>query len=418
MNDNVPQNPPSPEPELPPESQGTPGELETTGKGFRLPTFGVGRILRWSLVVLLVLSAIWMTRRGVVHVRENQVGVLVNNLTGQLSRKDRVGYHLFVPYVCSFYTLEKTIQKLDLSFTQAAGAVPREVRLKTSDGSDVRLDVTINFKMIPEQAIEVLQRSGPGLRYAEVWMEPFARHACMASFGELTTEEIYDAKQRNRKAELARERLNTLLGPQGIEVIAVIPGEFRFYPEYEQVITEKKLADQQVEEQQAQARAALEDQRRQVIEAEKQVAAKETAFEGEMNARLIQANADADKTRREADGYYAGTLLTADAGLYSASAEAVGKRASLLAEADGMQKMRQAMSGGGGAGMVGLEYAKRLAGVRFIGTPITRDAHVQQLAISPSQAGAAAAPAPNPASGPPGPPIAPAAVSSTPGGLQ
>lgn len=345
----------------------------------------IRRLLRIAITIAVLVFVFAVARHGMAHVRENQVGVMVNNLTGNTILKDRVGYHLFLPYLVNYYVLDKTIQKLELTWAIGPGGTPRDIKLKTSDGSDVSLDVTISFKLIPEKAVEVLQRSGEGMRFADLWIESFARHVCLSTFGELTTENMYDAVKRNEKAETALRRMNVALQHQGIEVIAVVPGEFRFYREYEQVIQEKKLADQQVEEQQAQARAAMEDQERQLIEARKRAEVQLTALEGESRNRLIQARAESEKIRREADGYYAGTLLAADASLYSASAEAIGKQATLLAEAEGMEQMRQAMSGDGGIGMIGLEYARRLRNVRFTGTAITRDPHVQQFSVQSPQ---------------------------------
>jgi len=256
----------------------------------------------------------------------------------------------------------------------------RDLKLKTSDGSSVSLDISISFKLVPSEAVKVLRRSGLGYRFAEVWIEPFARHVCLATFGQLTTEEIYDANRRNERAQMALNQLNGLLSPHGMEILAMIPGEFRFYQEYEQVIQEKKLADQKVEEQQAEARALLQDEARQLVEAEYQALVQIAVAQGESTNRLIQAQAEADTLRRESDGYYATTELNADGAFLTDAAQAQGRRAGVLAEATGLEQRRQAMTGVGGLNLVGLEYAKRLEGVRLIGTPIAREPLVQQFA--------------------------------------
>lgn len=343
------------------------------------------RVLVNLSIVLLLLFLAAMQRNGISHVKENQVGVMLNNLSGKLELKDRVGYHLYFPYLYSFYVLDKTIQKLDLSWAQGVAGIRRDIKFKTADGSDLSMDITVNYKLIPEMAVEVLQKSGLGTKFSETWMEPFARHVCLASFGELTSEEMYDASQRNAKAQLALDRLSKLLHPQGIDIIAVIPGEFRFYKEYEEVIQQKKLADQKVEEQQAQARAAKQNQETQFVEERKKSESKLAASEGECTNKLIQSTAEGNKKKREGDQYYETTMLASDALLYSASAESEGLRARMLAEADGMEKLRQAMTGKGGIGLVGLEYAKRLQNIRFTGTAVTRDSHIQQYSLQPGQ---------------------------------
>jgi len=345
-------------------------------------------VRRTALLVILVLLLVVMSQ-GIAHVRETEVGVQVDNLRGELALKERAGYHIHIPYLTTFYVLDKTIQRLDLSWRQGPGGVGRDLKLKTADGSNVSLDMVINFMLIPDKAAEVLRRSGPGTSFTKTWIEPFARHVCFSWFGQLTSEEMYDAAKRNERAQAAVKEMNEKLGPYGIAVVAVIPGEFRFYKEYEQVIQEKKLADQQVEEQQAQARSAEQDQIRQIVEATKKAETRLAAFEGECANRLIQAEAEANKMKREADGQYAATKLAADGAFYSDSQDAVGQKALLLSEAEGLEQMRKAMAGDGGLSMIGREYAKHLGSIRFSATPIARDPWIQQFAVQPSAAAAA-----------------------------
>jgi hypothetical protein len=248
----------------------------------------------------------------------------------------------------------------------------------------VSLDVSVSYKLVPREAVEVLRRAGTGTRFSDVWVEPFARHVCMTSFGRLTTEEMYDAGLRSERAQEALQQLNELIQPHGIEVIALIPGQFRFYQEYEQVIQEKKLADQQVEEQQSQAKALLQDQARQLVEAEHKALTELTTTRGQSATRLLQADADADRIKREADGYFTTKTFESDGAFAKAENLAKGQRAMLLADAEGMEQRRLALTGEGGVNLVGLEYAKRLAGVRFSGTPIAREPQVQQFSVQPA----------------------------------
>ena len=350
----------------------------------------VKALLRTAVALCVLVFALSIMRQGFAHVRETEVGVLANNLTGELILKDRVGYHFFIPYFGNFYRLDKTIQKLNLTWDQGSGGAPgKDVKLKTADGNNVSLDITVNFKLMPEKAADVLRDSGMDMRFAETWMEPFARHACFSCFGRLTTEQLYDATKRDEMAQAASKQLNEVLNPHGIQIIAVIPGQFRFYKDYEQVIQEKKLADQQVQEQQAQARADLEDQERQLVEVRKRAETRLITFEGESTNRMIQAEAEAAKTRRDAEGQSRYTKLAADGQLYTTTQEATGRKATMLAEAQGMEELRKAMAGDGGVQMVGLEYAKRLDHIRFTGTAITKQPSVQQISVQPGEVGAA-----------------------------
>jgi hypothetical protein len=345
----------------------------------------VRRLARRAMWMVVVLFLVAVLSQGFGRVRENEVGVMVHNLTGRLVLKERAGYYLYLPYLSRFYVLDKTIQRLDLTWGQRGGTAGRDIKLKTADGSAVSLDVSISFKLIPELATDVLRQSGPGDRFAELWVEPFARHVCFAAFGRLTTEEMYDAVERSGQAEVALRELNRLLRPNGVEVIALVPGEFRFYREYEQVIADKKLADQKVEEQQSQARALLEDQARRLVEARNDGEARLAAVRGESTNRVIEATADAGRVRRLADSYSVSRRLEAEGALEMALSEAEGRRALLLAEAAGLAERRRALVGEGGRLLVGMEYARRLETIRMVGSPITREGTVQQFTLQPGE---------------------------------
>ncbi len=350
-----------------------------------------------TIAIALILLALALLRHGFAHVHENEVGVLADNLNAEnpLVLKERVGYHFFLPYLANFYVLDKTIQKLSLTWDQGPGGQSgRDVKLKTADGNNVSLDISVSYKLIPNMAKEVLRGSGLGMRFAETWVEPYARHCCFAAFGRLKTEELYDATKRNEMAQETMKQMNANLMPHGIEIIAVIPGEFRFYHEYEQIISDKKLADQEVEKQQAEARQAIEDQERQLIEANKKAEARLATLAGELTNKYIQAVAEMEKVRREAEGQSKFTMVAADSALYTTTKQAEGRKAALLADAEGMAQMRKAMAGDGGVGMVGLEYAKRMNTIRFTGTAVTKQPTIQQLSVQPAEAAAASGSAP------------------------
>jgi regulator of protease activity HflC (stomatin/prohibitin superfamily) len=387
------------------------------------------RWARRAVAVVVLAGLIGIGSQGIARVRENEVGVRVDELSGNLALEERVGYHVFIPFLQRLYVLDRTIQRLDLGWKQGIGAGSKDLKLMTADGSSVSLDVMIHYKLIPEKAVEVLQHSGQGTRFTESWVEQFARQICLNSFGQLSTEEMYDAAKRNERAQAALTEMNGKLGLYGIEVVAVSPGEFRFYAEYEKVIQDKKLADQQVEQQQAEARAAQEKQERQLVEANKQAQARLAGVQGECENQLIEAKAAAEKTKREADGNYAALLLKADADLYAATKQALGTKATMLAQAEGMEQMRKAMIGDGGLSMIGMEYAKRLAKIRFSATPIAREPSIQQFAVQPEAAAATTTEAdssssrpvramPTPAAGSTGVPAVPGSATVSPPGQR
>jgi regulator of protease activity HflC (stomatin/prohibitin superfamily) len=301
----------------------------------------------------------------------------------------KVGAIVYCPYFQDVYLLDKTRHSLEMTADQSRGDRQGrdDVKIKTIDGSDVDVDITINYEINPDMAIEIALTSGPNNEYTYKWIRDYARSVCRTEFGELTTEEFYDSELRRQKAGEALESLNKSLNVWGIIVTDVIPQDFSFYEEYQDKIKEKKLADQEIEEEKSKANAASENQKRVEIEETKRMEVEVARFDGEMQKQRIEAEADAQKTMREAEAYAIQTEAEAEAEFIRLKNEAKGVLATKKAEAEGMKALADAFKGPGGMNLVRMEYAKRLKELKLTGTPVSIVNQVEMLELN--EAGAA-----------------------------
>ena len=340
------------------------------------------RRVRRAVVGLAVVAAlVVLATMSVVRVREGEVGVLVNNLTGSLTVEERVGYRITMPWVHRLYRLDRRVQSLVMSDTGGVGFRGGDaVKIKSSDGSNVSLDIEVSYRIRPGAAPDILRDAGPGLAVGALWARAAVRAAIAAEFGKLNTEQLYDASLRNERAQAVVAGLNETLAGRGIEVVAVVPQDLRFYKEYEEIIKQKKLADQEVEEKQAQARLATEEQNKRVAAA---------GFAA--RASKARAQGKAERLQAEADGYVRRVRTEAEGALYKTEKEAEGLRATGLADAEGLRRAAAALSGAGGVNLVAHEYAQQLGRIGFTGVPVVQDGHVTQFRHHNAAAGAAAA---------------------------
>ena len=186
--------------------------------------------------------------------------------------------------------------------------------------------------------------------------------------------------KRAAKVILAHNNANERLLPFGIVIDRiVIPAKPRFYAEYEAMIKKKKLADQAVLEEESKALAAEQKQFTLIVEEtnKKNVFVKE--FSGVMEQKVISAKAEGEKVRKAADGYHAKVTIGAAATLYQMAKDAEGILASKTAEAQGIEKLVEALAGAGGRNMVKLEYARKLKGLLITGQPFTVDAETRRF---------------------------------------
>lgn len=356
-----------------------------------------GTMLLVLFTILLVSATVLVTLR-VQKVTGTEVGVKVNNISGNIEIIRQPGTNIYCGLISTFHVLDKTTQRLEMTKTEGRGerSGQDDLRIKTTDGSDVSLDLTINYGLDLNRIEDVVLSSGPGNLYKTKWVRDFSRSVCRTVFGELTIEEFYNTSLRNQKGLEAKKEMNGLMAPYGILVSSVIAEDFRFHPTYEAKILEKKEADQGVQKEISQALAAQQEQLLKITEATKIKEVKIKEYEGEMAKILVSAKAEAGRLTRGAEAYDITTRRNADGQFIQAENNAKAILAKKTAEAEGIKKMAEALSTEGGHNLVKLGYAKQIGAMTITGQPYTISGTTERFAHTTDPA-AATPPANRPA---------------------
>lgn len=342
----------------------------------------VGGSMIWLGLAFLVLAATLFYSIRVAKVTGEQVGIKLNKITGKMTVINQSGAIIYNGITNEFFTLDKTLQTLEM--TEAPGEGDRsgkdDLKIKTVDGSDVFVDLKVQYRMLTEMADTVVQTSGVRNSYKEKWARDYVRSMIRNHLGELTTEEFYDAALRDEKLLVARQRANERLEPFGLRIDSiVVPKEPHFYTEYEDMIKKKKLADQAVLEEQSKALAAKQRQETMIVEETNRMNVAVEQFSGAMEMKKIKAEAEAEKIRKAADAYYDTVTIGAEATFYEKDKNAQGVLATRQKEAEGLKELMAALEGPGGPNMVKLEYAKKLKDVAIGGQPILLDGEAPRI---------------------------------------
>jgi hypothetical protein len=171
-----------------------------------------------------------------------------------------------------------------------------------------------------------------------------------------------------------------VLGPEGVIIRQVILGEHRFNPEYERVIRDKKLAEQNSERTRSEGRAAAEQWKSELEKAK-----------GTVSQQLAAAAGSLDTARLGADASYVQSQKQAEA--------IVAER---KAHAEAVRKQNEALAGSGGKALVKLRIAEALMGKQIVFIPTGRSGvgvqtlNLNQL-LGALSAGTEIGPAPPPA---------------------
>jgi regulator of protease activity HflC (stomatin/prohibitin superfamily) len=319
----------------------------------RFPAFGLRRPGGLKTLAAAVVLVIVCYNLCFVYVRPDEYGIKVVRVGLNRGVQKKI-YHAGLIFVLPFglqqmYRLPKGIQVLELTnFPQTAAEGARKDRaahIQTSDGFFVDVDVSMLYHI--KDPYLVFTTIGPGTLFEDNGIIPKAEPSLKETLGKLTTEEFYNSPMRVKKAEEAKRQLNNELNLKGIEVDQVLVRYFKYSPEIQKNIEEKKLQDQMVFTNQAAARAARE-------EAE----LKKIVQEGMVTAAVEMEKGKAYVTRK-----------IAEKDLYVRKIKAEADLLVQLAEAERVRLKNEALKGIGSERMVGLKMADAYKGLDIIILP-------------------------------------------------
>ncbi|HLL52480.1 MAG TPA: SPFH domain-containing protein [Myxococcaceae bacterium] len=301
--------------------------------------------------------------------RSTEVGVLTRKVGvfGNAGIQEQVyapgALYVFPAFITDWTTFDVSIQNLSMVRSSGSGRQreDNDLAFKTIDGNDINVDVTVAWQVNPKRAGHLLATVG---ETTEQVMEKLVRPACRSVvrdvLNELHSEDFYVSDKRFEKAALARDRLAAVLEPEGILVTQVILGEHRFHKEYEQVIRDKKLAEQDAERLRSEGRAAAEEAKRKL-----------EAAKGQVQQQLA-----------EASGYLDTVKLKSDSVFFENQKQAEALLAERKAQAQAAKKRNEALAGVGGTTLVKLRMAEALAGKQIIFLPSGSGGHLQTLNVN------------------------------------
>lgn len=266
--------------------------------------------------------------------------------------------YFFAPFLADWATFDVTLQNLVMADRPGS---ENPIELKTRDGADIRVDVTVSWRINPEKAPELLARIGHStLQVGDGFVGPVSRSVVRDVLNDLDSGDYYIPERRFHKAAQARQSLTDELAADGILVEQVLLGQHRFKPGYEEVIRARKLAEQSRERLRSESAAAEAAQLRDLDQAR-----------GDVRVAVTQAKGAAERLR-----------IAADRQFYEHGSEARATLAERTAIAAALEKQCQAMSGPGGELRVKLRIAEALTGKSIVVMPQAAGATLQALDLN------------------------------------
>jgi regulator of protease activity HflC (stomatin/prohibitin superfamily) len=319
-----------------------------------------------KLVIVLAILAlvIILYRVFLVYVHPDEFGIKVVRLGAHRGVQHEVhgpGLYFVVLGMHQMHRLPIGVQVLELTNSPSTAALSsrqeKAAHIQTSDGFFVDVDVSILYRI--SDPYLVFTMIGPGILYEDNGIVPKAEPILKATLGELTTEEFYNSPLRVKRTNAAKEILNRELNPKGIKVEQVMVRYFKYSNEIQKNIEEKKLKDQLVFKNRAEARAATEE-----------AIIKKITQEGEATVAIQIEEGQAYVTKKRAGK-----------DLYVRKKKAEADLLVKLAEAERVKLKNEALEGEGAERMVGLKMADVYKGLHTIILPSDGASGVNPLSL-------------------------------------
>lgn len=320
-----------------------------------------GRVL--YLVIAPLVVALLAYGSCTVYVHPNEFGikqVIVGTGTGIKSEVYTAGLHWITPGAERMHLFPTDIRILNLSADTSERSKEDSrhmppLNIQTSEGYNVTVDVSIVYRI--EDPYKVMTKLGAGQLYEDSLVIPRAEQLLRKRLGELDAEEFYSPVKRGEKVHLSLEDLNSEIVPAGVRALSIFVRRYSYDNRYQQAIEQRKIQDQTVFKNKAEADMAQAN-----AERDRTVAVGEAAMKVELS------RGDAEKKK-----------LEAEADLYSRKRGAAGDLEVKLAEAEGTRLENEALRGKGSENLVGLKMADVLKGTRVIVVPTDGEGGINPL---------------------------------------
>ncbi len=320
---------------------------------------------RWVLVPLAILIFAWIGVSCVsVYVGPAEIGVrqvFFGPRSGIRSEPLYTGLHFVLTGYERVHAFPTDLQVLDMSGKgeQGRGArVTQPIRIQTSDGYQVTLDVTVLYRI--RDAYLVMTKIGPGKLYEDSLVIPRADRVLRQTLGELNSEEFYQGPKRIAQVDHAFAKLRPELAEKGIDLVKMLVRRIAYDGAYQTQIEQRKIQDQMVFKNGAEGAAAKEEAHKREIVSTGQAAVKVEIEKGEREVAKILADANLERRKKDADG----DLLVK------------------TAQAAGTQLENKALQGAGAGNLVGQRLADVLKGIKVMVVPSTGAGGTNPLDVS------------------------------------
>lgn len=239
-----------------------------------------------TVIGVVIAAVFFIMSAGVIEVQPQEVGVIFNVLSGELSEDSLdPGLHIIIPGIQEVTIYSVAQQEYTVAGQPGEGALSGDdaIVALTQDGQEVSMDITMIFNVNPARAHIIHQRWQN--RYVNGLVRPILRSETREALTEFRVEEIYSG-DRTALVNSIEESISQSIAPEGLMLSSIQIRNIQFSPEYVASIERKQVAQQEALE----AEFRVEERRQEAEQARE-------AARGEADAARIRAEGEAEALR-------------------------------------------------------------------------------------------------------------------------
>jgi regulator of protease activity HflC (stomatin/prohibitin superfamily) len=256
-------------------------------------TLGIAALI--ALVALGLIFAAWRT------IEPGYVGIIFNKVNRQVdARALDPGWQFINPFTESIQQYPVTIQTYSMVARSNEGSDGNDdsIKIQSSEGQQVNLDVVIQYQVIKEEADDLFQDWGgaPINIVEDRVVRQYTRSQVPLVASRYGWEQI-SASEREKISNEVSARLETEFTRRHLRLISFGIREVHLPEQLQQALNQKIQAQQEAERQEYQLQQAKVKAEQDRVAAEGQANALKAQAEGEASATLTRAEAQAEANR-------------------------------------------------------------------------------------------------------------------------
>ena len=247
--------------------------------------------LKFSHIIsgIIILIIAFVVIDGLVSVPAGHVAVIYDRGRGVVEEELPEGLHLKVPFWQTATIMETRLQAYTMSIATSEGEIYGDdaIEALTKDGQKVNVDVTVQYRIAPEDASYIYQKVG--LDYKDKIIRPEVRSIIREVVTGYESKSLFDIEPRQKAAKQMEDSLKERYASKKVVLESLLLRNIQFSASYINAIEEKQIAEQKIQKAEYERQEAEKIKEKKIIEA--QAEAEAIRLKGEtlkQNPQVIQ----------------------------------------------------------------------------------------------------------------------------------